>query len=312
MDFSEKMLLEMGPRFLKDVSEFKSYELMLQKILTDGVTYTQTVQEKTYYTYVKGIQKIDKSYAQEKTPVKKNAQVFSTQMNDKYFNQFENKFRSKWADWVSDYWSNATRSASVQISFNPDKNVTSAEKGLAKEFSVFSEECAPSKLVGKSYNPLDSNQSEYQRKLEECADKSKMDKRKASSLFSLYLQILKNSINGYKRAKASIWSLDSLYLGRNRVISTNMKEDIAKEEVVCSTTMSIADMELLALKNQGVNAKLNQVLVEESVKQSQILEAQAEREKQIREDQRIRDQIAEETRQREQRNNDLIPRSTEY
>lgn len=301
MEFAQRMLVEMGPRFLKSVTEWKLYDETLQKILTDGVTYNQSTKTQNLTSWKKTNQKNpDGSFIQEKETVKKDAQVFSIQVNDKYFNQFESKFGYKWSDWVIEYW-------------NKVKADSGNEDGLKKEFSVFAEECAPSKLSGKSFDPFSSrDQQEYDRKAEDCSKQIGMDRKKAVSYFSLYLRILKNAVTGYKRAKASIWSLDSLYLGRNRVVTTSMKDDVAREDIVCSDSMSMADMQMVALKSQSVNVKINETIAEESVKTSQILQQQEEREREIKEDQRIRQEIANRTREEERRNNNSIPKSVSF
>lgn len=321
VEYIVTMLSNMGPRFLRGyhpspekVKEFNrkeitaeqkwgEYEAMLRKLVSTGVRYKDTKKFSVVPQSEKTTEKNDDgSYKFKETTIKKESQEFSVEVDSGQFSEFQGKYAGEWRSWVYDYWTDGL------------KEFNGAAK-LKNEFSEIAQDCNPARLAGQNY---DENDLRAQQRLvdlrKRCEDDnaSKIDRARVSGLFDYYVKELQTSLTAMKRSQAKLWTLDSFYLGRNRVVSVNMKDAVAEEQVVCSDTLSMADMQLLNLKAQNVNTKLNQKIAEDTMKQTTILEEQEEREQKYVQDLKRRNEIIDREREEQSRNFKKTPRSLPF
>lgn len=300
-EFLQKMLVDMGPRFLKSAADWKGYDDALKQVYANGVTYDTSIRNETVQTNQKtGAKNTDGTAKVEKVDKVKQSQVFTVRLNESAFSAFNGKYNNKWMNWVGDYWASVARESG-----GPER--------LQKEFGEIANDCNPARLGGEQFDDYDPRQkTELRKRLERCEANKNMDKRRAMALLEYYVRELKQSLYMYKQYTAKIWTLDSYYLGRNRVVTVSMKEDVAREDVVCSDNLSIADMQLLSLKSQTVNTQLNESIATESMKQSTMMEAQMEQEQQMREDGKIRRELLQRDKDERERNMKVAPRSINF
>jgi len=146
-----------------------------------------------------------------------------------------------------------------------------------------------------------------------CGNSNVHSEKQASIIFDENIRKYMASLRAQKRTEAEMLSLESLILEEPVVANQkDLKTTLSLQKPICKEVLTEADMKELKIEIQKIDDEMSQLYAEGLMKKSQILEAQAAREKQIDDDRKIRQQIDEETRQREQRNNEMIPRSTEY
>jgi hypothetical protein len=320
VEFIVQQLKNMAPRFIKGSSpneeqlkrgkkpvsaatRWASFEKKLQSLIISGVKYKQTKKYENLKNTEKTSEKdVAGAFKTKQVTVRKESQEFSVQVDSSLFSEFSSDYALDWRSWAGDYWAEGTKA------FN-------GVESMKREFAPLMAECNPARLSGLNFDANDlKSQDRLDSIREKCENESyaKNDKTRVLGLFEYYIKELQQSLRALKQAQAKIWTLDSYYLGRHRVVSVNMKDDVAEEQITCSDNLSMADMQMLNLKSQNVNAKLNQKLAEESIKQTAILEAQEERENQIVKDQRMRNEMVRRELEEEERQLNKIQRSVIY
>lgn len=321
VEFIVAMLSNMGPRFLrgrhlteeqlknsgrKNISaeeKWGTYEAKLRKLVAAGVRYKQSTKFEMAPSTEKTTEKdADGAFKTKKTNVKKESQEFSVEVDSGLFSEFSGLYGTEWRQWAQDYWAEGL------------KEWNGLDK-LKREFAEIAQDCNPARLAGQYHDEQDIKaKARLDQMLTKCKDEKykELDRSRVLGLFDYYVKELLNSLTLMKRSQAKVWTLDSYHLGRHRVISVNMKDQVAEEQVTCAENLSMADMQLLNLKAQNVNTKLNQQIAEDAMKQTVILEEQEAREQEAKEEQKRRNELVE--REVDDRNKKMrqMPRSLQY
>lgn len=300
-EFLYQQLVQMGPRFIKNTLKWKEFDDALKKLYATGITYDVSNRNETVSSTEKtGERNADGTAKTQKVDKQKTSQIFTARINDKAFSDFFGKYSAAWSNWAGDYWYSVSREEG-------------GAQRLQSEFGAIANDCNPARLGGEQFDDYDPRAvNELEKRKASCESNKQIDRRRAQNLFEYYVKELKQSLFMYKQYNGKIWTMDSYYLGRNRVVTVSMKDEVAKENVVCSDNLSIADMQLLSLKSQTVNTQLNETIATESMKQSTMMENQLEAEQQEREEMKVRREILIRDKEEQDRNLQKAPRSGSF
>ena len=258
--FFKEKLLDMGPKFLNGESELATYVTEVELMETGGVGY-QVTETKRTDTSVKNdpTKKGADGYpVKDKVDIQRYTQSFTARINSDPFTKFNSKYEERWKSYVE---GQVLGAGSFGILDNPTKRVED-------DFKELSYKCNERKLS----SGMDQNSPSYDvdlaKKIKDCKDQENQNIKDVKNLLVYYTTQLQNSLYQYKTANAKMWSFESQYLGRTRVVTANTQGQFATEEVSCAQNLTPAEMDKLALKQQAVNNELNEIIAKEVLKQS--------------------------------------------
>lgn len=261
--FIRNQLIDLGPKFIGQMGEYKSYTKSIADLEAFGVKYTVSSKIKKESTIKKtGSMTTDASTGEEVAQtttgtLEKNTQVWTAYLQSDMFANFRTAYQRRYINWALEYWS----------------YYSDSESGMQKirnEFAGWEFACSPGRLM-KDKNKKDPEyQALLEKRMKSCeADAGRvLDRNKASSLINYYSEQLKESLFKMKEAQAKLWTMESYYLGHHRAVSTSRIDDpkdaanplngTNQEQVVCSDQLEAADMQKLALRSQQVELDLLQ------------------------------------------------------
>lgn len=305
MFFKDK-LFAMGPKFLDSESELEKYINEVEQMETAGIGY-EIKELKIKETTTKNSKTktgSDKKPVKEKKELTRVAQQFTTKINEASFNNFKSKYSDRWKSWIQ---AQVLAAGSYGFLDNPEKRVED-------EFRDLNYECNERRLM----QGFDSNKPNYDFELdkrkEQCLANVTMDQKKSENLLNYYATQLQNALYKFKNANASIWTTESKELGRTRVITKNNTGGFQQEEVSCAQSLTPAEMDKLALKQQSVNNELNEIIAKETMKSNMRDEEEAKQKAEANKESSIRktmiDKKSSEQRNQDKMNTGVVPGRT--
>lgn len=292
--YYKEKLLSMGPRFLDNVDEMTKFIEEVEKLENNGIGYDikkATVKVQTKKADPKKKDAEGKP-VQNTVTLSRDYQDFSVKIVDGAWKNFDQKYNERWKNYV-------TMSIMAAGSFGLLDNPTARAEA---EFRDLGFECGERKLM-RGY---DRNKGDYDYTLEkaqkECRANTQMNEKKASNLFSEFTKEMQNALYRYKGANAIIWTIESREMGRTRVVTPGATSSAGfqQEQVKCSETLTPAEMDKLGLKQQAVANELNEMLYQETMKQTIMKENQMKAQSEFMKENNIRqDQIEKKKKEQE-------------
>jgi hypothetical protein len=294
----QRALLEMGRKFVS-FNEYEQYVKDLENVVYRSNTISGEFRDKSVETIK--LQKVAapsdpndptaKRTEEVKSKINQKYQVFTPRANLSFKNEFIKKYNNLWNLYVKGTAYTTTRG----ILNNPTKRVED-------EFKDFSILCNR----GKYSEQFDRQDPDYSNKvhnaMEECKKSSTASIEASGGLFQYYVDSLVQRDGMMKMNLAKLWGLESEHLGYTRIVSegtpNGVAEAFSQPESSCAPMNNIAKMAEIQLRQQALEAELNQEVVEQIMKQNAILEAEENRKKEEKEAQERRNRINEEIQRR--------------
>lgn len=277
-DFYRSKLYEMGPRFLNNEAELRTYQTALEGLVVKGVSYGVTTKSESYTTQLP-TKKLDENKKPiiSKTTKKRNVNTYTVQINDKPYTDFKNDYSDQWKTWVTAQFIAA---GSYGLLDDPQSRIED-------EFKDLNYECNKNKLARTLDDTRASYEQDVEKKYQDCLTSVKMNQKTSENLFNYYVTQMQNSVYKLKKNNALIWSLESKYLGRNRsiTVANNATENYQQEDVKCDANLTPAEMDKLQLKQQGVENALNEEIAKEVMKQNIMMDEQNKQQEAYTQDQ---------------------------
>lgn len=291
-------LLEMGRKFVSS-NEYDKYVKDLENVVYRSNSMSAEFRDKSVETTK--LQKVAadpnpedptaKRTEEVKSKINQKYQVFTPRANLAFKNEFLKKYNTLWNYYVKGTAYTTTRG----ILNGPTKRVED-------EFKDFSILCNR----GKYAEQFDRQDSDYSNKVHnamaECKKTSTASIEASGGLFQYYVDAIVQRDGMMKMNLAKLWSLESEYLGYTRIVTegtpNGAAEAFSQPESTCAPLNNIAKMAEIQLKQQALEAELNQETVEQIMKQNAILESEENRRKQEKEAQERRNRINEEIQRR--------------
>lgn len=265
--FYKDKLLSMGPRFLDNEDDMKQYIEDVEKMENIGIGYEVKPKEIKVSTTKADPKKKDASGkpVQNTHTLTRKYQDWTVKVHDRTFDDFNMKYRDRWSGFVTQ----KIASSSFGLLDNA--------KGRAEdEFMDLSYECNQRKLM-EGYDPTKGNYDfELEKRQTECKNNIQMNEKKVASLLTYYVDKMQDRLYNVKAANALIWTIESREMGRSRVVTPGQVagENFQQEQIKCSETLTPAEMDKLGLKQQSINNELNELLLKETQKQTQLKETE--------------------------------------
>lgn len=281
VNFYSESLRKMGIKF-SGKNDYEKYLKDLSELERFGNRYEITVRnhkvETTKKREVKSVNKEDRlapKTEEYKAKVTKNYQTFAVIPDPEKLDKFIKKYKGPWAGYTYN-----------QVVQNSNSLFNKPTKLVDDEFKDFSIMCNRAEL-GKQF---DKNDPKYYDLLEEeylkCVASTNKKIEETGGLLVFYANELFNKHKKLKETNAYIWTFESFHLGNFRTVDNENTVDengYAQEQVACGQVENIAALNELMLKSQNVNTEINQLLVEQAMKQNALMEAQREKERQEKE-----------------------------
>lgn len=206
--------------------------------------------------------------------------------NVRIYNNFRQKYVPLWDSWVR----NQKFSSGARGLLNDKQGL------IEKKFRRISFECSENELRRRSDSELSrldfrdpTYRTVFNREHAKCIEnlkysKDKIGNTKVENLMDEYIVRLDRELGVFKRSTAEIWTFESKYLGINPIIRTGTDE--AKQQLenrqrdpeTCRPTYSAAEMMSYDLKLNSVNVKINERIMNESLKRNVLEEEKAKAE----------------------------------
>lgn len=265
LDFLFDKLKMMGVKFNSGKSGYDKYLRDLYDLYNMGVEYEGNIanyKETSEYMNPKG--------NVGKQDVARNYQVISVKNNPQMFDEFQNKYKSGWRDYILSNYADET------------KGLFDNRSGrIQEEFYDYTFECRESAVYEKvkAKNPDYFKREDDPRKnrailaeASTCKTQASRDVSKIKNLFVEYTDDLKKALPKYKLAQSKIWTIDSYYNGSFRsitkgVVGTDPNGPI-REEVTCSKSINLTEQANLKLKLKQQNVNLRQSALQELNKET--------------------------------------------
>ena len=291
-EYIKNALQDLGTNFVRNYEDYRQYTRLLNDVVVTGVKYDFSYKDKKETSKVKTGQ-IDSSTGEATTTdtvVNNRAQVWTVSVREIPFDRLVNRYSGKYQDYAYNIFYFTPNSGMVEREILPLKEQI---ENIYKDVV-----CSEATLMKNEDPAAPEYAQRFIEKSEDCkkSDAVKLDRKKGLSLFSFFVDQLRDSLLKSKTATAKIWSLDSWYLGKNRVVSQDFTEELSQETVQCSQQLSVADMQLLGLKAQSANNEYSEIVAENAVKQSVLADAEMERKKDEEEEVRAKKALAERDR----------------
>ena len=292
VDFFRGQLMKMGPRFMNNEQEMKEYTADVEQLMTAGVSYQIRTRVKNETTYKPDGVDAQGNAKHRKVTLKRDTQVWTARLFSDLFQQFRDRWGQQWYDWVkAEYLSRGTRG----ILNDPRGKVES-------EFVDLAFECNSSRLMrGVPLDRQDYNR-EQERRVELCKTQVQTNQKKSEGLLNYYVNNLSTSLFQLKKSRATIYTAESYYLGRNRTLDiSKVDEGFQQENITCQEKLEPAEMQKLSLKQQAVENEYNEMISMQVMKQTVLMEQEKKAEAESLDEVRRRRNFAERKVQNGQR-----------
>lgn len=307
VDFFYNALLSMGIKFL-DSDEIDKYNRDTYNLMTKTYRYvpqTLTAQVKTEKQVQRDLPG-DAPVTEDKTEfveatVNKTYQVFCRGKNDpnklderctfdtiqEYQTQYITNYSKKWDGYVA--------SQVVQNTYGIFDGASRQEKPYIDNSILCNR--------GQIMERFDQNQPDFYDRVQEeydrCVVMMQQEIRQSGGLFVFYVSQLLKDQEELMRAQASIWTFESYHFGFFRTLSTQENNDPAgpfeQETVQCAPIENLALLQQKTAEMMATNAEINQLLVEQSFKQYNLMQEQERKriaeEEEYKRQRRIQDEI---------------------
>lgn len=297
LDFYREALLSMGVKIMTP-EKYDEYVKDLENVLYRSSSYNYTFvtkNEKTTVLKEKKEAKVkatdSKTESVQEDLATKYQKFGSPRTNPKFRSTFITKYDSLWQYWVKN-----------QALMETKGLLNSPRKKVEDEFKDFSILCNR----GKYSQQFDRADPMYNDRVEEAIARCKKESTQvissAGGLMSYYVNSMVEKDSQFKRNQGTIWTFESEHLGNVVNIAERQDEDVldsfTQPEVQCAPIKNIAVMAQLQLKQEAVNAELNQEIVAQIMKQNAIMEEQARKKEQEEQEAQRREKIREEVERR--------------
>lgn len=256
--FYKDKLFTMGPKFLASDTEIANFVSEIEQLESSGVAYEVTESSVNESTTKNSPTEVDAEGRPKKvtTSLKRATQKYTAKVNLTAFTNFRNKYSERWKSWVQG-----------RIMANGSFGLLDDPKGrVEREFKEISDKC-PTRQLAQGLDPTKANyDEELEKRRLNCEVGVKPQEKEVENLLSAYATELQNALYRYKNNNAMIWTLESQYLGRTRIITATTKDSYKQEEVSCGQNLTPAEMDKLSLKSQSLGNELNQIIAEEAIK----------------------------------------------
>lgn len=270
--------IDMEKVFIKDIEGFVEglyeYKTSNKKYAIERTVPTGKIDKKTGKASTK---EESKTYTYQQVRALKNIKIY---------NNFRQKYVPLWDSWVRNQkWSSGAR------------GLLNDKEGLIEQkFRRISFECSENELRNKGDSELSkldykdpTYRTVFNREHEKCIEnlkysKEKIGNTKVENLMDEYIIRLDRELGLFKRSTAEIWTFESKYLGINPIVQTGAKE--AKQQLenrqrdpeTCRPSYSASEMMSYDLKLNSVNVKINEKIMNESLKRNILEEEKAKAE----------------------------------
>ena len=295
----QQALLAMGRKIIPS-PDYEKYVLDLENVVMRSNSMSAEFRDKSVETTK--LQKVKanpnpedpmaKRTEEVKSKINQKYQVFTPRANLSFKNEFLKKYANLWQFYVKGSVATTTRGM-----FSGK-----ATKRVEDEFKDFSILCNR----GKYAEQFDRQDPDYSNKVhnavKECQKNSTASIESSGGLFQYYVDSIVQRDGMMKVNLARLWSLESEHLGYTRVVTEGLPngaaEAYSQPEASCAPMNNIAKMAEIQLRQQALEAELNQETVEQIMRQNAILEQEENRKKAEKEAQQRRDRINEEIHRR--------------
>ena len=264
LDFFKSQMLRMSSKFPRNQAEQKQFIEQLEKLDTQGITYnvdsSKSINDKTVKRYNEsGIVKT------KEESIKRKYQTWKVSTSPELFRDIKDNWQEKWDQWVQrEFLSRGSRGL-----------LDDPKARVEREFVNLTYECNPYRLM----QGIDQTNANYEKLKEErvtkCKENVKVNQKKAGNLLLYYIDEYQRTLYTYKEANSKIWTLESKYLGRNRMVKLeDAAEGYQQEQVQCSEVLQPAEMQKIGIKQQAVNNEYTEIIAQEAIKQNVLMEEQ--------------------------------------
>lgn len=275
IEFYSESLRQMGIKFADNDKSYNEFLKRLSQIENSALRYEITVRTKKVETTKRKAVKPPKDdptapRTQEyKEKIDRKYQTFAVVPNDQLIENFIKDYSNKWQTY--------TQAQVVQRTFGI---LDSPIRRVEDDFKDWSLLCN----VGEIKAHYDREDPKYDRKVEEelatCKEKKNAEISTTGNLLKFYVYEMHKKNKEYKEGQAHIWTFESFHMGNFRTVDGKTDANgFAQEQVACTPISNLGALQDLALKQDALNLEINQMLVEQSMKQNKILEDQANAEK---------------------------------
>lgn len=262
--FYKDRLYELGRAMFDSPSDVSQYIYNTNNLEKTAVYMDSSIGKTVDETYKNSKTRVDKKGRpiKEKKLITREYQIFNAKVNDQPFKQFKSAYGEKWQSYVK--WTYLQRSTEFGVFAGADERVE-------RTFRNLSYECSEKKLmVGYPINKADY-EIEYNRKRENCENSTQMDEKKSSNLLEYYINEYQKALFKYESATAKIWTVESQFLKITRLATAgNDTGAFTKENVKCSSELSMAEMKLLNNKIEANNIKMREDVLKNKQKMNQV------------------------------------------
>lgn len=294
MDFYRESLKKMGVKMSPTPAYHKEFIKKLSNLEANGVRYDITVDTKnTQTTRSREIKQTSddpmaKKTEEYKDTIKTKYQTFRAVPDPEALDQLIKQYAGKWDDYIMSRSTETTKGL-----------LNGPSLRVEDEFKDWSLLCNR----GDIRKTLDANHPNYERLFEieyqKCKDQKNKEIKDQGGLFKVYATEFFNKIQSFKNKQAHVWTFESYHLGYFRSVNGEVNADgFTQEEAKCTPINNMAALESMALEQDALNLEINQMLVEQAMKQTE-LQTQAMAKKKADEDElKRRREIEDEVRRR--------------
>lgn len=254
MDFFKDRLYQMG-RFMAKGTFSKLNQFIADTDRLEIMGTTMTLEDSSYKeeTYKPGTRKDKNGHAiPEKVVLTKKFQIFTAKNSPTVFTNYRGKY--------SDEWQTAVRYEYLQKSTEFGVFAGAGER-VERTFRDLNYECTEKKLMGSYSTEKSDYDVEYERRRQKCRAGVEIDQKKAENLFQYYAVQYSNALYREKKAVATIWTFESRYLGKNRMVTNgDPSTGFKTENVKCSEHLQPADMQRLAIKQEQIGTEIQEII----------------------------------------------------
>lgn len=287
--FTKSQLIDFGGVLFNEVEAVAGYQDDVQKLFVLGVSYVVKQKENKVKTVrPTGKTNADDTAEKKEEDLKQVVQEFRVKVNKGVFSKFIQKYDPRFRKWAAAEWD--------KYSGHPDGKLILKEQ--YKRLAYF---CGESELR-KEYKYTNNTEPYETKKIElykRCEERVQVTRDAFINLMSDLVKNLEDVLTKNKDAQAKLWSFESEHLGRQRSISQTQTGNTFQEEVVCIKQPEAIDLEMIQAKQQAVNARYNEVMASEVLKDSMLRDQEIEKQKELAEEIRIKRQVIEKKNEEE-------------
>lgn len=295
VDFYRESLKKMAIKMFPSPALHAEYIKKLMNLEANGIRYDITVDTKnTQTTRVKEVtptsdDPMAKKTEEYKDTIKTKYQTFRAVPDQETLEEMIKMYSGKWDDYI------------MSRSTETTKNILNGPSlRVEDEFKDWNLLCNR----GEIRKTLDSKHPNFERlfqiEYDKCKTKKNNEIKEQGGLYKVYITEFFNKLQSFKSRQAHVWTFESYHLGYFRSIngSTN-SEGYTQEEAKCTPINNMAALESMALEQDALNLEINQMLVEQAMKQTELQQQQLAKQKSDEEELKRRREIEDEVRRRQ-------------